>query len=182
VSRCPHCPQVPVVSEVCASRRLHRLAEYKVQRALLLAMQWLTERHAGLKLYEGIQGRQYTNYEKDRIAVETGLVEPLDCPLWQRGECVIGGLGMEYTRRRELGRGPYGWLPTLIAKFYDRDGFRSLIKQGAIADVKVALLTRNEYFLTKGDVEALQAGRVRMGDHARTTPPEILAAAGYESG
>jgi hypothetical protein len=61
----------------------------------------------------------------------------------------LGGLGPHYNRAEETGKAPYGWLPTLVAKFLDRPTLLDLARKRQIADAKISLLTRNEGFLTR---------------------------------
>jgi len=148
---CPGCPVVPVVSKHLATAVLARKAKLTKERCSVRAFQWLTERHEGLEMYAGICGRPYTSEEKNAIALDTGAVSGLSCPLFEPDGCVLGGLGPHYNRAEEMGKQPYGWLPTLIAATYDPVGFRELVKRGAVADAKTALLTRNEGFIYKDE-------------------------------
>jgi len=144
VEQCP-CAYVPVVSVALAGRFLGNMAPERRLPALLAAMAWLTARHPGLSLYEGINGRPYTDAEKDAIAHETGVVLNLPCPFHtEAGGCLLGGLPTSYNRAEEAGKAPYGWLPTLVARTWAREEFRRLVQEGAVADAKVANLTRNE--------------------------------------
>ena len=152
MSRCPNCPTVPVVSDQLAERIVQGWPEELRGRAIRLAIEWLTTRHPGLSLYEGISGRPYSREEKDRIAVETAAVAALPCPFHSEGGCAIGSLGPDFNRVEETAKAPYGWLPTLVARWCDRDGYRGLVRARAVADAKVALLTRNEYFLSPEDL------------------------------
>jgi hypothetical protein len=156
---CPGCPIVPVVSKQLATTVLARKPKPIKERCLVRALGWLTERHEGLEMYAGICGRPYTNDEKNAIAVDTGAVSGLSCPLYEPDGCVLGGLGPHYNPHEEALRGqPYAFLPAVIAKTYDHDGLYTLIRRGVIADAKVALLTRNKAFIYKDEY-----GKVLVG-------------------
>ena len=156
---CLGCPQVPVVSVVLAHHRLQRLSESERQAAAAKALEWLLTRHEGVETYAGIHGRPYTDEEKDALAVETQAVAGTPCPFFAESGCIIGGLGPHYNRVEETGKAPYGWLPTLVARECDLGGYKHLVVAKEIADVKVALLTRNEGFLSKDK----RTGQVYVG-------------------
>lgn len=153
MDRCPGCPTVPVVSRELGAKVLARKPQKVKEQCLLRAMAWLTERHEGLDLYLGVcaADRNYTNDEKNAIATETGTVSGLPCPLLEARECVLGGLGPHYNPHEEFFRKPYAWLPAVIAKACDPEGLYTLMRRGAIADAKVALLERNKAFVYKDD-------------------------------
>lgn len=144
MSRCPNCPTVPVVSWRLAQRVLANVPLGQRPGLAVAALEWLTARHEGLNLFEGINGRPYEEFERDLIALEVGIVENLPCPFWRANDCLLGGLGEHFNYTEEAGKPPYGWLPALVATFYDRNTYRELVKRGAVADAKIALVTRNE--------------------------------------
>ena len=149
---CPGCPVVPVVSKRLAMAVLAKKPPQVKEQCLVRAMQWLTERHEGIDMYEGICGRPYTNDERNTVALDTGAVSGLSCPFYEPDNCVLGGLGSHYNPHEESLRGqPYGWLPTLVAVAYDPDGYRELVQRQAVADAKVTLLARNKAFVYKDD-------------------------------
>ncbi len=148
---CPDCPTVPVVSQRLADVVTKRLPVSRQAAVLIAAMAWLVERHVGLTLYEGINGRPYTDTEKDAIGAETGLVAGLPCPFVSEKGCTLGGLGAGYSIIKDSGRPPYAWLPVWITRAYALADYRILVRHRNIADAKVALLTRNSVFYTKED-------------------------------
>lgn len=142
---CESCPNsVPVVSQRVADYVVTHLPPALRHRAAVAALEWLTARHAGLELYVGINGRHYTATEKRAIAHEIAAVAGLPCPFKVGESCLLGGLGPLYRTFYEAHRPPYGWLPTQIARLLDGRTYRELVRRGAIADAKVALVTRNE--------------------------------------
>jgi hypothetical protein len=158
--KCPNCPTVPVVSLQLADKVLKAIPEQRRHRALLAAMEWLVTKHPGLNLYEGIHGRAYTKTERDAIAVETGAVCGLTCPLYtEKGGCLIGGLGCNYNHSNEMGKLPYGWLPTLLARAWALNDYRQAVILRAVADAKVTLLNRNEGFVSKDE----HTGQIHVG-------------------
>lgn len=147
---CPNCPgPVPVVSQSLAQKLISQIPETKRPGILIATFEWLTRKDEGLTIYEGINGRPYTDREKDIIAMEHGIVAELPCPYHTPNGCMLGGLGPHYNRIEETGKAPYGWLPTLVAKFLDRRTLLELARKRQIADAKISLLTRNEWFLTR---------------------------------
>lgn len=159
MSRCPNCPQVPVVSVILASRVLKRVPEVERIAAAQAAFQWLTERHAGISIYAGINGRRYTGEEKDAIALDTQAVAETPCPFLTGSGCMISGLGPHYNNIEETGKAPYGWLPALVSREWALNEYRILVKAGRIADAKIALLTRNEGFVSKDK----ETGKIYVG-------------------
>jgi hypothetical protein len=152
VELCPCCPIVPVVSKQLATAVLPAKDKPVRERCLARAFAWLTERHEGLAIYEGIHARPYSNDERNAIATETGTVSGLPCPFFEADGCALGGLGPGYNQHEEFLRGqPYGWLPTWVASIYDQDGYRELQKRHQIADAKTAGLARNKAFIYKDD-------------------------------
>lgn len=156
LKRCPGCPQVPVVSEKLARTVLKRVAERG--KPLIAALQWLVQPHEGLEVYLGVVGREYTQEERDAIAVETQAAAALPCPFQEDGQCMIGGLGPHYNRVEETGQAPYGWLPTLVAREWAIDDFRGFVRSRQVADVKVALMNRNEGFLSRDEQGNIYVG------------------------
>lgn len=142
---CPDCPaKVPVISQAFAATLVVRLSEERKRRVALACLEWLTRRDAGLKLYEGINGREYSDLEKDLIALEVPVVTRLPCPLYapkERNKCVLGGLG-QHGRLFDPGAAPYGWLPTMLLRLIDPVSFRAQVVARQVADAKVGLLTR----------------------------------------
>lgn len=159
MNRCPNCPQVPVVSLSLANAVLKHIPEVERIPAVQAAFQWLTARHEGLSLYVGINGRYYTREEKDAIALETQAVAETPCPFFASSGCMIHGLGPHYNRIEETGKAAYSWLPTLMARGWALDEYRVLVKAKAIADAKIALLTRNEGFVSKDK----ETGKIYVG-------------------
>lgn len=157
-NRCPGCPTVPVVSKELGTKVLARKPQKTQEQCLVRAMAWLTERHEGIEMYAGICGRPYTSAERNAIAVDTGAVSGLSCPLYEPDGCVLEGLGPHYNAHEEGLRHPYVFLPAVIAKTYDPDGLYALIRRGVIADAKVALLTRNKAFIYKDEYGNVLAG------------------------
>ena len=145
---CSGCPtNVPVVSQELACHLVVLMPLDKRTRVAVKAMEWLVERHEGLSLYEGVNGRQYTTEERNAIALETPVVAALPCPFYapdKLGRCVVGGLGKRYNSRDELGKAPYGFLPAMLMRMIDRPGYRTLVQSRTVADAKVAMVTRNE--------------------------------------
>ncbi len=147
---CPSCPgPVPVISQSLAAQVIGKIPELQRPAILIATFEWLTRKDQGLTIYEGIIGRPYTNKEKDTIALEHGIVAELPCPYHTPDGCMLGGLGPHYNRIEETAKAPYGWLPTLVAKFLDRATLKDLARRRQIADAKISLLTRNEGFLTR---------------------------------
>lgn len=142
---CPDCPgAVPVVSQAMASAIVVQMTKEHKDRAALLSLQWLTKRDPLLSLYEGIMGRAYTNFEKDLIAIEVGVVSHLSCPFHdakERGQCALGP-AVQYALSHDPGSAPFGWLPTMLLRLIDPVQFRALVKAREIADAKVSMLTR----------------------------------------
>lgn len=136
---CAGCPSVPAVP-ANAVRGYAMLPQALAQRVLQTALAWLVERHAGLAVYAGIAGRQYTLDERKAIALETAVVARLACPWAAKAGCAL-------PVRRFAGSGPpYGWLPTLLARELAPCDLSELVRHGAIADAKIALLNRNAGF------------------------------------
>ncbi len=155
-SQCPECGPVPVVSTKLAEMILAGVPVGIRDRILTVTFDWLTTKHAGIRIYKGITGRAYTNEEKDAIGPDQGLVSELECPYRGRLGCVIGGLGPHYNVIEEHSRGaPYGFLPALVARAWDPKRYKGLIEAQEIADAKVALLTRNSAFYSYSDVKRL---------------------------
>jgi hypothetical protein len=148
---CGDCPNVvPVVSEALAHQIVSRLDKQQAIPAELAALQWLVTRHEGLAIYWGIHGRPYTHFEQDAIALETEAASGLPCPFYEVPQgCLLNGLGPYFNRVSETGHQHYGWLPTMVARLLCRDTFRDLVAHQQIADVKVAFLSRNEFFMSK---------------------------------
>lgn len=142
--KCPNCPTVPVVSVRLAEQLFEEMPPAERQKALVLAMEWLCQKHEGLALYNGVNGREYTNEEKKAISYEASTVAGLPCPFWRASRCSLRGLGPHYNRTEEAQSEPYGWLPVLVARVLDRPQLILLASEGAIADAKIALLTRND--------------------------------------
>ena len=147
---CPNCPgQVPVISLALANEILDRIPKERRDTILRATFDWLCEKHPGLTFYEGINGRGYTDEEKDAIGLEHGVVAELPCPYHHNDACLIGGLGPKYMEAQEVGKSPYGWLPTLVAMSWGKSAFKHLVIGREIADAKVSLLTRNTYFYSR---------------------------------
>lgn len=148
---CPNCPnEVPVVSEKLAKQIVSRLDKQQRIAAELAALQWLVTRHEGLSIYWGIHGRPYTHFEQDAIALETAATSVLPCPFYEVPQgCILWGLGSYFNRVSETGHKHYGWLPTMVARLLCRDTFLDLVAHQQVADVKVAFLSRNEFFMSK---------------------------------
>jgi len=139
------CPaKVPIVSQWLARRLVYALPADRLQAVLLRSLEWLTARHEGLHIYVGITGRAYTREEKAAIAHETAVVAELICPLRGTNGCLLGGLGAEYSPALEMYHKPFGFLPSLVAKYGDGRLYKDLAASGTIADAKIALLTRNQ--------------------------------------
>ena len=118
---------------------LNRLPRPQRHVALQAALAGVVARHEGLSLYAGINGRPYAGGEAAAIARDVPVVAGLPCPFaTATGECLIGGVPPSRSRR-----GPYGWLPTWVATLWAKDDYRELVRAGAVADAKVALLSRN---------------------------------------
>lgn len=148
---CPPCQYtVPAVSPGLVAEALERLLPTQRTAILVSTLAWLIERHDGLQMFEGITGRPYTNEEKKQIAFDQSAVESLPCPYHEGEKCLIGGLGPKFTYAQEYDKGPYGWLPTLVARALDIVTFRELCKRHFIADAKIALMTRTTEFPTRG--------------------------------
>jgi len=118
----------------------------KRSQILIAAFEWLTRRDPGVECYEGITGRAYTTKEKDTIALDHGVIANLPCPFHAVDGCMLGGLGPHYNCADEVGHATYGWLPTMVARYLDREQLRDLARMRAIADGKISLLTRNDVF------------------------------------
>ncbi len=141
---CPQCPRVPIVSQYITICLLRSMNQAQRQAVLISSMAWLLERHPGLVLYEGINGRPYTSDEQRAIALETGLVEELPCPFQGTdGLCTINGLGPHFNQAEEPGRPPFVFLPTAIVRMLAPNELRHLVQAQTIADAKLMLLTRN---------------------------------------
>ena len=146
---CNNCPTVPIVSSHLTAQVLRGKAKETWGKALIASMSWLLERHPGLEIYEGINGRPYTIEERSTIALETGLVERLGCPLRTETGCILGGLGPHYNPGDEAKRGPYVFLPTAIARMLAPNELKNLVASCAVADAKVMVLTRNSSLPTR---------------------------------
>ena len=149
MNKCPNCPTVPVISKSLAETVLARVPEKKRVQAKMRAMEWLVTKHPGLYTYEGIAGRAHTVAERDAIALETAAVAGLPCPFMGQRECVLGGMGPRFKLWDPSRRPPYMWLPTIVALTYAPEELKRLFAQKEIADVKIALLARDEFFLSK---------------------------------
>ena len=144
MNKCPNCPTVPIVSVRLATKIFPAMSSQKRMKALLASFEWLTKRDEGLSLYNGVNGREYTNDEKKAISFEASTVAGFQCPFWSGKSCSIGGLGPHYNRVEETQAGQYGWAPLLLARELDRQQLKELASRCAIADAKIALLSRNE--------------------------------------
>lgn len=155
---CPGCPElVPLVSKPFAQRialglsllgrsdpRGRTTAQLDVLEKCLY---WLVEPLPGLQYVRGILGRAYTRAEKDKIALEQHVIERLPCPFAVRGGCMLGGQGTAgECLKDELGVGPWGWLPALLASAIDQKSVRAIAERGLVADAKLALLNRRHSF------------------------------------
>ena len=147
---CSRCPgPVPVMSVALARRILAQVPELQRPKILIASFEWLCGKDEGIRIYEGITGRPYTDREKDAIALDQGVVAGLPCPYHTPNGCMLGELGPQYNARDEHQKAPYGWLPTLVAREWDRATLTDMAKRREIADAKISLLTRNAEFYTR---------------------------------
>ena len=130
----------PVVSVRTARLLISRLAPMARTRLLVPTLEWLCASHPGIVMYEGITGRSYTEAEKREIAFDQGALTRTPCPYKTKDGCMVGGHG------HGTAVAPFGWLPTLIAREIDMATFGSPSRMRAIADAKIALLTRMSEF------------------------------------
>lgn len=147
---CAGCPcSVPIVTEGKGKGVISRLSYEQKQEAIDAALAWLEERHEGLEVYAGIVGRPYFAHEKDKIAYDAETCAQLPCPFRKDSRCMVGGL----QDRRIFGYIPnitqFSWLPTLIARELAPERFREVARSGRVADIKIAMLNRPEYFPTR---------------------------------
>lgn len=131
----------PVVSVRTARLIVGRLAPLARTRLLVPTLEWLCASHPGVVMYQGITGRSYTEAERREIAFDQGALNSTPCPYKTKDGCMIGG-----ARVRGTTSAPFGWLPTLVAREIDMATFSSLSRMRAIADAKIALLTRMSEF------------------------------------
>jgi hypothetical protein len=156
---CQGCPgHVPCISLRLTEHILADIPPAKRAAILIATFEWLTRRDEGIVCYEGITGRPYTDQEKAMISLDTEVCASLPCPYASTNDegCLLGGLGPHYNRMEEANKAPYGWLPTLVARTWDPQTVRDLGKRRAIADVKIAILTRNDGWLSREMVDALR--------------------------
>lgn len=173
---CRDCPNVPIVSypaglAVCA--RLLMLSGKQRAAVIDASVDWLTHKHDGLELYEGIAGRPYTDAEKDLIGVEAPVVASLLCPYVVGNDCLIGGLGVGFTAEREAGHLQYFWLPTFIVRHFRRPLLAALVELKRIADAKIAALTRNrELDQRHRRADVVLSANDRLYEGKKALPPE----------
>ena len=138
---------VPIVSEHLAREVLDQVPTARRTAILSAAVRWLTERHPGLESYEAVHGRTYTPEERVKIGREVPAVQELPCPFRDgAGACALGGMGPHYRKQYEGGRqhSRYYFLPMAVLKYWDREAALLLVRQGQIADAKVAMLITPE--------------------------------------
>lgn len=142
---CQDCPnQVPIVSARVARLIVEALPVPLFARVKIKSFEWLTTKHPGLTLYEGIHGRWYTDLEKDVIALEAENVRGTGCPYQQDGRCLI----IEYlpSQCADVNGDNLGWMPTFLARELDKRLLLDLVAARAVADAKVAGVTRRTHF------------------------------------
>jgi len=132
-----------VVSLALATRIVAMLPERQRAAILKRSLEWLVTRHPGLTVYLGVHGRPYSQDERATIAKECAAVEGLACPFLDGELCKLDRLP-GYEPELEVGRAPYLWIPTAMAKLLGEHTLREAVRLKEVADAKVTMLSRNE--------------------------------------
>ena len=145
---CPDCPlHVPIVANFIARdvvERVRALGSNRCYEILERAAGWLVQKHEGLTIYEGINGRPYTPQEKDAIGGETGFAAASACPFAKAdATCGLGGLCNEVEWFHNASRRAYIFLPSALMLGLAPDAYREMVRAHRVADAKVGWLTRN---------------------------------------
>jgi hypothetical protein len=118
-------------------------------RLLSDSFAWLTEHLEGLEVYERVLGRRYDVDERRRLTKEVNLVASLPCPIHGAILCSVpDDLRSEVANEinHALAFLPWGYLrwgflPAMIAAELAPRDLESLIRDGRVADAKVATVT-----------------------------------------
>lgn len=129
------------------------------------ALEWLTQKHVGMHMYERIRGRPYNRAEDITVYNEMHVALKSTCPFMaadgsclfrtrQPLTCAIAGMDFNprikkafnlfyfYLNRVAPGLKVFAFLPTLLAKELSAGALGDLIDQGEIADGKLAFIAR----------------------------------------